>query len=69
MSPTPKNGALVYKYETPTGCKLFLKSGRLDPGSFCRYRETGSCPTMDTKIMEELSFFQAALDNDDKNTG
>lgn len=61
-----KERGIVYKYETPTGCKLFLKSGGSIQEVFVVTEKPEVVQQWTAGIMEELSFFQTALDNNGK---
>ncbi len=56
-----KERGIVYKYETPTGCKLFMKSGGSIQEVFVVTKKPEAVEEWVSRIMEELSFFQAAL--------
>lgn len=58
-----KEHGIAYQYETPTGCKLLLKSGGSIQEAFVVTSNPQAVQAWVTKIMEELNLFQAALDD------
>lgn len=59
-----KERGIVYKYETPTGCKLLLKYGGAIQEAFVVTTKPQTVEAWVTRIMEELNLFQAAINED-----
>jgi len=59
---SPERG-VVYKYETPTGCKLLLKSGGSIQEAFIVTKNPEAVQKWVTRIMEELSMMESSLEN------
>jgi hypothetical protein len=55
---------IAYKYETPTGCKLFLKNGGAIQEVFVVTQKPEAVQQWVAKIMEELDLMKAALETD-----
>lgn len=54
---------ITYQYETPTGCKLMLKSGGSIQEAFVVTKNPQAVEKWITKIMEELELFRASLND------
>lgn len=61
-----KERGIAYQYETPTGCKLLLKSGGSIQEAFVVTKDPQAVKSWVAKIMEELDLLQTALDLDDQ---
>ncbi len=59
---SPKRG-VVYKYETPTGCKLLLKSGGSIQEAFIVTKNPEAVQTWAARIMDEISMMESSLEN------
>jgi len=58
-----KERGIVYKYETPTGCKLLMKKGGAIQEVFVVTQKPEIVQAWVAKVMDELSLFQAALED------
>lgn len=58
-----KEKGITYQYETPTGCKLLLKSGGSIQEAFVVTNKPLSVQVWVAKIMNELDLLQAALED------
>ncbi|AHF09736.1 MULTISPECIES: DUF2103 domain-containing protein [Dehalobacter] len=58
---TRERGA-TYQYETPTGCKILLKNGGSVQEAFIVTRSPEVVKEWAAKLMEEINYFQAALE-------
>lgn len=58
-----KERGIFFQYETPTGCKLLLKSGGVIQEAFVVTKKPQVVQAWINKTMEELDLFQAALNN------
>lgn len=59
---SPERG-VVYKYETPTGCKLLLKSGGSIQEAFVVTKNPEAVQQWAARIMDEISMMESSLDN------
>lgn len=59
---SPERG-VVYKYETPTGCKLLLKSGGSIQEAFIVTKNPEAVQTWAARIMDEISMMESSLEN------
>ena len=59
---SPERG-VVYKYETPTGCKLLLKSGGSIQEAFVVTKNPEAVQTWAARIMDEISMMESSLEN------
>lgn len=59
---SPERG-VVYKYETPTGCKLLLKSGGAIQEAFIVTKNPEAVQTWAARIMDEISMMESSLEN------
>lgn len=57
--------SIVYKYETPTGCKILLKSGGSLQEAFVVTQQPQVVQTWVEDIMEELELLGASIDRDE----